>query len=145
MTVYDIVSLNRELLKRLHKNGIKVNDYKWGIVLCYDLKERDEQDIMNYMMSLGSNEEGAYKAVDVLFGQENAGLCVTNMKLRMSLIFIGDADSAEQWWDTLSHELYHAQQAIIEYYGVQPDTEKAAWTMGYLMRKSVELVAPPCR
>ena len=29
MTVYDIVSLNCELLKRLHKNGIKVGDYKW--------------------------------------------------------------------------------------------------------------------
>ncbi len=29
MTVYDIVSLNRELLKRLHKNGIKTDDYKW--------------------------------------------------------------------------------------------------------------------
>jgi hypothetical protein len=118
---------------------------KWGIVLCYDLDLDDDIDIMNYMMSLGSDEEGAYKAVNVLFGQENAGLCVTNMALRMSLIFIGDADSAEQWWDTLSHELYHAQQAIIEYYNVPPDTEKAAWTMGYLMRKSVELVAPPCR
>lgn len=118
---------------------------KWGIVLCYGLDLDDDIDIMNYMMSLGSNEEGAYKAVNVLFGQENAGLCVTNMALRMSLIFIGDADSAEQWWDTLSHELYHAQQAIIEYYNVRPDTEKAAWTMGYLMRKSVELVAPPCR
>ena len=118
---------------------------KWGIVLCYDLDLDDDVDIMNYMMSLGSDEEGAYKAVDVLFGQENAGLCVTNMALRMSLIFIGDADSAEQWWDTLSHELYHVQQAIIEYYGVRPDTEDAAWTMGYLMRKSVELVAPPCR
>ena len=118
---------------------------KWGIVLCYDLDLDDDVDIMNYMMSLGSDDEGAYKAVDVLFGQENAGLCVTNMALRMSLIFIGDADSAEQWWDTLSHELYHVQQAIIEYYGVRPDTEDAAWTMGYLMRKSVELVAPPCR
>lgn len=118
---------------------------KWGIVLCYDLDLDDDVDIMNYMVSLGSDEEGAYKAVDVLFGQENAGLCVTNMALRMSLIFIGDADSADQWWDTLSHELYHAQQAIIEYYGVRPDTEDAAWTMGYLMRKSVELVAPPCR
>ena len=118
---------------------------KWGIVLCYDLELDDEQDIVNYMVSLGSDEEGAYKALNVLFGQENAGLCVTNMALRMSLIFIGDADSAEQWWDTLSHELYHAQQAIIEYYNVPPDTEKAAWTMGYLMRKSVELVAPPCR
>lgn len=118
---------------------------KWGIVLCYDLDLDDDIDIMNYMMSLGSDEEGAYKAVNVLFGQENAGLCVTNMALRMSLIFIGDADSAEQWWDTLSHELYHAQQAIIECYNVPPDTEDAAWTMGYLMRKSVELVAPPCR
>ena len=118
---------------------------KWGIVLCYDLDLDDDIDIMNYMVSLGSDEEGAYKAVNVLFGQENAGLCVTNMALRMSLIFIGDADSAEQWWDTLSHELYHAQQAIIEYSNVPPDTEKAAWTMGYLMRKSVELVAPPCR
>ena len=29
MTVYDIVSLNRERLKRLHKNGIKTDDYKW--------------------------------------------------------------------------------------------------------------------
>lgn len=29
MTVYEIVSLNRELLKRLHKNGIKADDYKW--------------------------------------------------------------------------------------------------------------------
>lgn len=118
---------------------------KWGIVLCYDLDLDDDVDIMNYMVSLGSDEEGAYKAVNVLFWQENAGLCVTNMALRMSLIFIGDADSAEQWWDTLSHELYHAQQAIIEYYNVPPDTEDAAWTMGYLMRKSVELVAPPCR
>lgn len=118
---------------------------KWGIVLCYNLDLDDDVDIMNYMVSLGSDEESAYEAVDVLLWQENAGLCVTNMALRMSLIFIGDADSAEQWWDTLSHELYHVQQAIIEYYGVRPDTEDAAWTMGYLMRKSVELVAPPCR
>ena len=99
MTVYDIVSLNRELLKRLHKNGIKVNDYKW-------------LDLYNDYLQMKAD---------------------------------GDADSAEQWWDTLSHELYHAQQAIIEYYNVPPDTEDAAWTMGYLMRKSVELVAPPCR
>ena len=123
---------------------IDVRD-NWGIVLCYDLDWDDEQDIVNYMVSLGSKAKDAYEAVDVLLGQENTGLCTTNMALRMSLIFIGDAESAEQWWDTLSHELYHAQQAIIEYYNVPPDTEDAAWTMGYLMRKSVELVAPPCR
>lgn len=29
MTVYEVVSLNKELLKTLHKNGIKSEDYKW--------------------------------------------------------------------------------------------------------------------
>ena len=56
-----------------------------------------------------------------------------------------DADSAEQWWDTLTHELYHAQQAICGYYGVDVGSEDGAWTMGYLMRQAVGLLAPPCR
>ena len=117
----------------------------WGIVLCYDLEPRDERDIRAYMESLGASSSDADEAVDVLFRYENTGLCVTKMSLRMSLIFIGDASSAEQWWDTLTHELYHAQQAICDYYGVRTDSEDGAWTMGYLMRKAVELVAPPCR
>ena len=29
MTAYEVVSLNKELLKRLHKIGIKTDDYKW--------------------------------------------------------------------------------------------------------------------
>lgn len=45
----------------------------------------------------------------------------------------------------MSHELYHAQQAIIDHYGVRDYEEDAAWTMGYLMRKTVTLVGEPCR
>lgn len=74
---------------------------KWGIVVCYDFDERDENDMANYMMALGAMSGDVDGALDVLFGQVNAGMCVTNSPLRMSLIFIGDADSAEQWWDTL--------------------------------------------
>lgn len=29
MTAYEVVSLNKELLKRLQKIGIKTDDYKW--------------------------------------------------------------------------------------------------------------------
>lgn len=118
---------------------------KWGIVVCYDFDERDENDMANYMMALGAMSGDVDEALDVLFGQVNAGMCVTNSPLRMSLIFIGDADSAEQWWDTLTHELYHAQQAICGYYGVDVGSEGGAWTMGYLMRQAVGLLAPPCR
>lgn len=117
---------------------------KWGIVICYDLDWSDEDDMIAYMQSLGSSERDAIRAVDVLFGALNTGLCVSNLALRMSLIFVGEADSTEQWWDTLTHELYHAQNAICDYYGVETGSEDAAWTMGYLMRKAVEQIATPC-
>lgn len=52
----------------------------------------------------------------------------------MSVMCIGDATSMEQWWDTLSHEIDHLQDAIMEYYGVQSGTEDAAWLQGYIMR-----------
>ena len=68
---------------------------KWGIVVCYDFDERDKNDMANYMMALGAMSGDVDDALDVLFGQVNAGMCVTNSPLRMSLIFIGDADSAE--------------------------------------------------
>lgn len=42
------------------------------------------------------------------------------------------------------HELYHCQQSILDYYNVSKDSEDAAWTYGYLMRKAVQLIGEPC-
>lgn len=71
-------------------------------------------------------------------------MCVSRDDVRMSLIFIGNTSSDEQFWDTVSHELFHAQQAILDYYDVPNDGESAAWTMGYLMRCAVKLLGEPC-
>lgn len=51
MTVYDIVSLNRELLKRLHKNGIKVNDYKWLDLYNDYLQMKADGDKTSYIVA----------------------------------------------------------------------------------------------
>lgn len=117
---------------------------KWGVVICYDLTYQDEGDMYAYMESLGMKHSKIMEALDVLLDEINTGLCVSNPRLRMSLIFVGRAESTEQWWDTLTHELYHSQQFICDYYGVRPDSEDGAWTMGYLMRKAVEQIATPC-
>lgn len=66
--------------------------------------------------------------------------------IRMSCIFIGDATSPEQWWDTLAHELLdHAKASIKDYYGVPERGEDSAWLTGYLMRMLVRLFGVPCR
>lgn len=56
----------------------------------------------------------------------------------MSVVCIGNATSLEQWWDTLSHEIDHLQDAIMQYYDVSSGTEEAAWLQGYIMRLIVK-------
>ena len=119
-------------------------DGAWGVVLCYDLKRLDEYEMRQAMMAFGLRGARLDKPIDVLLFHENTGMCISRDDVRMSLIYIGNATSEEQWWDTVSHELFHAQQAILDYYDVPNYTEDAAWTMGYLMRKTVEIVGEPC-
>lgn len=117
----------------------------WGIVVCYDLMRRDVHEMRALMEAVGLYGEDADKALRMLLYKKNTGMCVTNMDLKMSLVFVSDADSEDQWWDTLAHEvLDHAKVAILDYYRVPLRGEDSAWLTGYLMRKVVQLIAPPC-
>lgn len=118
---------------------------KWGIVLCHDLRRLDEYEMRQMMMAFGMRGERIDRAIDVLLFHENTGMCISRPGIRMSLVFIGDADSPEQWWDTLAHEvLDHVKVDIASYYYVPWRSEDSAWLTGYLMRKLVRLYGEPC-
>ncbi len=117
---------------------------KWGIVLCYDLKRLDEYKMRQMMMSFGMRGSKLDEAIDVLLFHENTGMCISRDGIKMSLIFIGNATSEDQYWDTVVHELTHATIAICDHYDIWYTTEDFAWTLGYLTRKAVQLTAPPC-
>lgn len=96
-------------------------------------------------MAFGMRGERIDRAIDVLLFHENTGMCISRPGIRMSLVFIGDADSPEQWWDTLAHEvLDHVKVDIASYYYVPWRSEDSAWLTGYLMRKLVRLYGEPC-
>lgn len=118
---------------------------KWGIVVCYDLMRRDVREMRALMESIGMSDDDIDDALRMLLYHENTGMCVTNNALRMSLVFVGEASGEDQWWDTLAHEVMdHAKVAILDYYNVSLRGEDSAWLTGYLMRKVVQLIAPPC-
>lgn len=122
---------------------IDVKGY-WGVLFCYDFRRLDEYEMRSIMMSLGIRGEKLDEATDILLFNENTGMCISNDRLKMSVIFIGAATSEEQHWDTCVHELFHAACAICDYYGIDHDGEDFAWTIGYLTRKVVEQTSPPC-
>lgn len=117
---------------------------KWGVVICHNLYRRDVRDMRAYMESFGLPDEKIDEVIRILLYHDNTGYCINSFRLRMSLIFIGSATSEDQFWDTVGHELYHCQQSILDYYNVSKDSEDAAWTYGYLMRKAVQLIGELC-
>lgn len=121
-------------------------DGKWGILVCYDIRPLDEYEMRSMMMSLGMRGRKIEEAIDTLLYQDNSGMCISSFPLRMSLVFIGNATSEDQKWDTIAHEvLDHAKAAICDYYDVSFHGEDSAWLTGFLMRKIVQQIAPPCR
>lgn len=122
---------------------IDIDNNKWGILFCYNFDMLDWDDMAALMAALGMGDGDINKSIRIL-SQPNTGMAVSNDDLRMTLIFVSDATSNAQFWSTVAHELKHAQDAIIEYYGKSLNGEPAAYTMGYLMQRVVEEIAEPC-
>ena len=118
---------------------------EWGVAVVYDFDTYLEHDVMvEQMRSFGMTIRNAEKALSILSGY-NTGMAVSNETLKMSAIYISDATSVEQWWDSAAHELTHVVTAIIDAYDVPYDSEDAAYLSGYLMRQLVREVGEPCR
>ena len=117
---------------------------EWGVAVVYDFDTYLEHDVMvEQMRSFGMTIRNAEKALSIL-SRYNTGMAVSNETLKMSAIYISDATSVEQWWDSAAHELAHVVTAIIDAYDVPYYSEDAAYLTGFLMRQLVKEVGELC-
>lgn len=122
---------------------IDIDKGKWGILFVYDFDLMDWDRLSAIMQTFGLSERNIKKSLRIL-STYNSGMCVSRDDVRMSVIFIGKSTSTSQFWSTVSHELFHVEQAILDYYGTEWDGEPAAYLSGYLLQKVVEEIAEPC-
>lgn len=123
---------------------IDIPNGKWGIVIIYDFDVVDEKkDLLAVMRSFGMSLYNSKRALEIL-SNYNTGMAISNPDIRMSAIFISNATSPSEWWSTCLHEIRHAAQAIIEYYGADWG-EDDAYLTGFLTKQVVEKIAEPCR
>lgn len=123
---------------------LKFPHNEWGVVVVYDFDTVFEHKVLvEQMRSFGMSIRNAEKALRIL-SNYNTGMAVSNETLKMSAIYIGDATSTSQFWDTCAHELAHVVTAIIDAYDVDYRSEDAAYLSGFLMRQLVEEIGEPC-
>ena len=123
---------------------LKFPNNEWGVVVIMDFDTDLEHDeLVEQMRSFGLSLRSAEKALRIL-SNYNTGMHISNETLKMSAIYISDATSVEQFWDTIAHELAHTCVSIIDAYDVPYWSEDAAYLAGFLMRQLVIEIGEPC-
>lgn len=116
-----------------------IGDDDWGMLLCWDYDMGDYDDMWAVMKSFGIEDKEIRKAITIL-NTPNTGLTVTSTKDLMSLVFISDTASDDEWLDTLFHELKHVVEHISSFYRVDPQSEPAAYLQGELGRQLFPII-----
>lgn len=119
--------------------GLGEND--WGILIYYGTSEEDIDDIYNALVALGCSKKDADRSAYMVTHGVNVGLTFTNTDLRMSLICISDATTADEFVNTAVHEANHVQSHVCEYYNIKDDEEPASYLIGYIVQRMYRMLS----
>lgn len=122
---------------------IEIPQDNWGIVIIYDYDDTDWYDLAAVMESFKLQPHKIEEALDVL-SEPNTGMTISRFDIRMSAMFISNATSEKQWYNTAFHECKHVADAILDYYGVRYDSEEAAYLTGFMAEQIIDLFGEPC-
>lgn len=122
----------------MKKRYIDIDGY-WGIVFCYDFDFLDVDEMGAIMNSFGVSDKEISMAIRILLGI-NTGMTISRHDLTMSVVFVSESSSLEQFMDSISHEIDHVQESILEHYMIPQGSEDGAWLQGYIMRKMTNIL-----
>lgn len=114
---------------------IDVGDRKWGILVYYNVRPRDLDELEEVLIELDCPEKDMNRALGVVERKKNTGFTFSNTEDKMSIVCISAATSPSQFVHTAVHEAKHVQSHICSYYGVDENSEEAAYLIGDIVQK----------
>ena len=118
---------------------IQLGDRDWNVLVYYNVSKEDFVEIVDSLKQLDCPKEDVRKALKTL-RRKNTGFTFSNTDYKMSIICIGEATNVGQFVNTAIHEAKHVQSHICEYYGIEEDTETAAYLIGHLVHKMYKML-----
>lgn len=123
------------------QTGFWIGERDWWIMATLDIKgEKDLDEVYRSLLACDCPGEEAQKACMVL-SRKNCGYAFSDLRGHYTLMFASETDSAEEMFNTITHELKHATEHISGYYGVDPKSEEAAYLQGEIAKKMFPAVA----
>lgn len=81
--------------------------------------------------------------------KKNTGFTYTDFEKHITMVIIGEADSASEFFNTFVHEIGHVSTHIAEFYGIDTNSEEIQYLSGeialQMFEKAKELMCDHCR
>ena len=118
---------------------IQLGDRDWNVLVYYNVKPEDFAEVADSLEQLECSQVDLRKALNVL-KRKNTGFTFSNDEYKMSIVCIGNADNVGQFVNTVIHEAKHVQSHLCQYYGIDENTETAAYIIGHLVHKMYKML-----
>lgn len=115
------------------QQDIYVKEWDWTIHAFFAVNSYWVEPIMDLLWEIGCDSDNAKRAFDNLTsGKLNNGLCYSNYRRKESVMVIAKTSSAEEFFNSMIHELTHLQSHVCDVYHLAPTGEDIAYFTGDL-------------
>lgn len=109
--------------------------HDWLVKAFFDSDDSNADLILGELRSVGADMDtmrSAYR--NLRGGMMNTGLTYTSLAHRTTVLVVSRTTSAEEFFNSLVHEMCHAMTHICEVEGIDLESEQASYFMGGLAR-----------
>lgn len=112
-----------------------ISQHDWLVKAYFDSEDSDADHILGELMSVGADMDTMRSAFrNLRGGLMNTGLTYTSRTHRTTILVVSRTTSAEEFFNSLVHEMCHAMVHICEEEGIDLESEQASYFMGGLGR-----------
>lgn len=110
--------------------------YRWTVHAFYGVTHYNVDAIMKELWRLGCPAHHARRAYENLTsGSLNTGMTYSSFRQKESVMVVGAAGTASEFFNTLVHELLHLSGHIAHAYGLDRSGEDVAYVGGEIARE----------
>lgn len=123
------------------QTGFYIGHRDWWIMASIDISGKEElNDVYQALLACGCPDDEAQRACMTL-SRKNSGYTFTDMEGQYTLMFSSEADTPDELFDTIIHEIRHAADHIGKYYDLQASGEDSAYLQGEIAKRMFPAVA----
>ena len=112
-----------------------ISQHDWLVKAYINSDASDADLILGELLSVGADMDTMRLAFrNLIGGMKNTGLTYTSAWNRTTILVVSESTSAEEFFNSLVHEISHAKTHICEYLGIDLLSEEASYFSGGLAR-----------